>query len=392
MWTWSRAARQQQRGRSASAATAAPRVLTLSQHAHSNRPLLLSCALGAVAGAAFTTNPAFLLCPSVGRVVTRSDDSGGGYTLCGQFVAVAEHVVVTARHVCVAQSGMQRSLKLLWRPDADGHAPGPGGRLRLPMRVLSAAVLESDEEMDMALLVVLDADAPPFTPLPLADASVIHAHTSDLLCGLSLFAPSRDYRLLGWSASTSPVDLALLPSFEESTVQGVNVRPPPAADPAAAAAAAAGAAHAAASPPYLVGMCGYRREAGYSGGAVVGVVDGQMCLLGIHTHSKFLGSREGRQRAFVAAEGATRSIFVVAHSALTRRGWQLPELVAAAAQRRQEHAQAQAAAPAPAADPEPFHIVRRDRDRAPDRRRRRDRSRSRSRDQQPFDSDQLYDL
>jgi hypothetical protein len=375
-------------------------------------------------------------------VATRSAaQPEGHYSLSGQFVAVAPHVLVTAQHVCFATSGVQHSLKVLWRP------------VNGAVVVLSAAVLEHDAEMDVAVLVVLDADAPPFTPLPIADASIIHAHTSSLLCGIAVFPVSRDHR-----RRLASGDVAELPSFEESAVQAVDALGPGAAADAAAvapaaAAPAAAAAAAAAAPSYLVGSSGYGNEAGYSGGAVVGLgTGGQLVLLGVHTDSEYLGSREEVQvesgdsdyeppsssasmstsdsnptarvtqreiRQLIAdasrppaaglatssaasaahasapapaaavvsrrvssastsssssAAMSGRSLFVVAHSAFSRRGWQLPQLVGAAALRRQAHANA---APV-AAPPAPFQLITRSR------------GRIQQRSPEPFTADQLY--
>lgn len=188
-----------------------------------------SSAQSAGASTAFPANPGVLLCPSVGRVATRSaSQPEGHYSLSGQFAAVAPHVLVTAQHVCFAPSGVQHSLKVLWRP------------VNGAVVVLSAAVLEHDAEMDVAVLVVLDADAPPFTPLPIADASIIHSHTSSLLCGIAVFPVSRDHR-----RRLASGDVAELPSFEESAVQAVDALGPGVAADAAAAAPAAAAAAAA---------------------------------------------------------------------------------------------------------------------------------------------------
>jgi hypothetical protein len=362
-------------------------------------------------------------------VATRSTaQPEGHYSLSGQFAVVAPYVLVTAQHVCFANSGMQHSLKVLWRP--------AGGAVV----VLSAAVLEHDAEMDVAVLVVLDADAPPFTPLPIADASIINANTSSLLCGIAVFPVSRDHR-----RRLASSDVAELPSFEESAVQAVDALAP-VIDAATAAAAAAAPA-----PSYLVGSAGYGNEAGYSGGAVVSLgLAGQLVLLGVHTDSEYLGSREevqvesgesdyeppsssgsmstsdsnptatvtkreiqqltadaarplavGLASSSVAGASAAaaaaavvvprrvstsssssssaaasgRSLFVVVHSAFTRRGWQLPQLVAAAAQRRLAHAHA----PAPVAAPAPFHLVMRPR------------GRIQQRSPEPFPADSLYD-
>lgn len=384
------------------------------------------------ASTAFPANPGVLLCPSVGRVATRSaSQPEGHYSLSGQFAAVAPHVLVTAQHVCFAPSGVQHSLKVLWRP------------VNGAVVVLSAAVLEHDAEMDVAVLVVLDADAPPFTPLPIADALIIHSHTSSLLCGIAVFPVSRDHR-----RRLASGDVAELPSFEESAVQAVDALGPGAVADAAAAASAA-AAPAAAASSYLVGSSGYGNEAGYSGGAVVGLgAGGQLVLLGVHTDSEYLGSREEVQvesgdsdsdppsssasmstsdsnptakvtqreiqqpitdatrppaagpAASSAASAAPapvaavvsrrvssastsssssvamsgRSLFVVAHSVFSRRGWQLPQLVAAAALRRQAHANADHAA----APPAPFQLITRSR------------GRIQQRSPEPFTADQLY--
>jgi hypothetical protein len=69
-----------------------------------------------------------------------------------------------------------------------------------------------------------------------------------------------------------------------------------------------------------------------------------------------------------------RSLFVVAHSAFSRRGWQLPQLVAAAALRRQAHANAAHVA----APPAPFQLITRSR------------GRIQQRSPEPFTADQLY--
>jgi hypothetical protein len=367
----------------------------------------------------FPANPGVVLCPSVGRVITRSADlPEGHYTLSGNFAAIGLHVLVTADHVCFhPKSHVQYSLKVLWRP-AVGDVV-----------ILTAAVVVHDAEMDVAVLVVLDSDAPVFTPLPIADASIINANTSGLLCAAVLFPVSRDHR-----CQQSTGQVAALPLFEKSEVMGVDaLGNAPMSDAAAAAAAAA--------PSYLVGAASYDNDVGHSGGAVVGLnLAGQSALLGIHTDKESLGAREEVQvesgdseyepsatdemstdsnpsakvtqrelqqltadaalrpvpsagpasassaaapasasaapsaaasaaavvprrasassssSASSAASRSGRSLFLVAHSAFARRGWNVPQLIAAAAQQRAAHAQAPPPAAAPAA---PFRLITR---------------------------------
>lgn len=321
----------------------------------------LQAALQALPSTSFPSNPGQHLPPSIGRLLTRSaQETVGTYQFSGQCVAIHEHVLLTARHVCFDETDTALILRVVATTSSAATS-------RFHAR---AEVMASDKQLDIAVLAMLPDNGNPsnksFVPLPIADGTVIDANTSGMQCALAVYPIPRDRTTADeTSDSCSAVVEALQhnPLWGASSVSVVDQR-------------------SAKSPlggesSYLSAYSAYANEAGFSGGAVVGWVNDRFTLLGCHLECEFMSSSDGMQAssfsggnssvAAAAADAASdsdsdassrrsstarpgRSVFMVVHSAFTQQGWQLEQFVNQARALR---------ANAPATNNEPVGIARR---------------------------------
>lgn len=237
----------------------------------------------------FPSNPAHLLSPHVGRVLA-ADVGSSEHSFAGQCVAIHSHLLLTAYHCCFdAQTGAELSILVGLKASIDNSL----------FQLFPATIMRCSGKMDVAVLQLSSSIASPFEPISIASSAALNYYTSNTECSLVSFSVVDDSIALRTVTNERNPELIVveaslldhlpsIPYFQPSTVIGTRKRKYGNRIP---------------RQDHLIGISTYPNEKGVSGGAVVGMENGKVVLLGIHTHNQRLGSDETLKYMAASVQG-----------------------------------------------------------------------------------------